>query len=57
MTSSVLSVPSTNPVPVIPPYATMLGFTRYVTRTGPAKATFVGAVGVGIAHHRDAVQR
>src|SRR4051812_50186550 len=31
-------------VPVIPPYATMLGFTRYVTRTGPAKATFVGGL-------------
>src|SRR3954462_13782760 len=29
---------------VIPPYATMLGFTRYVTRTGPAKATFVGGL-------------
>ena len=28
----------------IPPYATMLGFTRYVTRTGPAKATFVGGL-------------
>src|SRR3954453_12345883 len=33
-----------DPVPVIPPYATMLGFTRYVTRTGPAKATFVGGL-------------
>jgi hypothetical protein len=32
------------PVPVIPPYATMLGFTRYVARTGPAKATFVGGL-------------
>jgi hypothetical protein len=31
-------------VPVIPPYATMLGFTRYVARTGPAKATFVGGL-------------
>ncbi|WP_063643280.1 hypothetical protein [Actinoplanes sp. N902-109] len=30
--------------PVIPPYATMLGFTRYVARTGPAKATFVGGL-------------
>ena len=29
---------------VIPPYATMLGFTRYVARTGPAKATFVGGL-------------
>ncbi len=28
----------------IPPYATMLGFTRYVARTGPAKATFVGGL-------------
>jgi hypothetical protein len=35
---------STSPVPVIPPYATLLGFTRYVTRTGPAKATFVGGL-------------
>src|SRR3954453_12085063 len=33
-----------DPVPVIPPYATMLGFTRYVARTGPAKATFVGGL-------------
>lgn len=44
MTAPVRTVPSTNPVPVIPPYATMLGFTRYVTRTGPAKATFVGGL-------------
>jgi hypothetical protein len=28
----------------LPPYATMLGFTRYVVRTGPAKATFVGGL-------------
>jgi hypothetical protein len=35
---------STTPTPVIPPYATMLGFTRYVARTGPAKATFVGGL-------------
>ncbi len=34
----------TNSVPVIPPYATMLGFTRYVARRGPAKATFVGGL-------------
>ena len=27
-----------------PPYATLLGFTRYVDRTGPAKATFVGGL-------------
>jgi hypothetical protein len=26
------------------PYATLLGFTRYVGRTGPAKATFVGGL-------------
>jgi len=32
------------PVPVVTPYATMLGFTRYVARTGPAKATFVGGL-------------
>jgi hypothetical protein len=32
------------PMPVIPPYATMLGFTRYVARTGPSKATFVGGL-------------
>jgi hypothetical protein len=35
---------SSTPTPVIPPYATMLGFTRYVARTGPAKATFVGGL-------------
>src|SRR3954465_7393113 len=40
VTAPVLS----NPVPVIPPYATMLGFTRYVARRGPAKATFVGGL-------------
>ena len=37
----------TNPAgsgPGLPPYATMLGFTRYVARTGPAKATFVGGL-------------
>jgi hypothetical protein len=28
----------------LPPYATMLGFSRYVARTGPAKATFVGGL-------------
>ena len=26
------------------PYATLLGFTRYVDRTGPTKATFVGGL-------------
>jgi hypothetical protein len=40
VTAPVLS----DPVATIPPYATMLGFTRYVTRTGPAKATFVGGL-------------
>jgi hypothetical protein len=38
---TVSSLPSSAP---IPPYATMLGFTRYVARTGPAKATFVGGL-------------
>ena len=33
-----------NAQPMMPPYATMLGFTRYVARTGPAKATFVGGL-------------
>ena len=28
----------------LPPYATMLAFTRYVDRTGPAKAAFVGGL-------------
>jgi hypothetical protein len=42
--STLSSSTSSNPVAVIPPYATMLGFTRYVTRTGPAKATFVGGL-------------
>src|SRR5688572_31981133 len=28
----------------MPPYATMLAFTRYVARTGPAKAAFVGGL-------------
>jgi hypothetical protein len=50
VTTPVLSPPVTStqagsvPVPLIPPYATMLGFTRYVARTGPAKATFVGGL-------------
>ena len=35
---------SSVPPAAAPPYATMLGFTRYVTRTGPAKATFVGGL-------------
>ncbi|GAA3334854.1 hypothetical protein GCM10020358_00850 [Amorphoplanes nipponensis] len=35
---------SSTSTPIIPPYATMLGFTRYVARTGPAKATFVGGL-------------
>ncbi|MFG1675955.1 hypothetical protein [Micromonospora sp. NPDC049282] len=28
----------------VTPYATLLGFTRYVDRTGPTKATFVGGL-------------
>lgn len=39
-----MTISTTTPMPVIPPYATMLGFTRYVSRTGPAKATFVGGL-------------
>lgn len=39
-----MTISTTTPVPAIPPYATMLGFTRYVSRTGPAKATFVGGL-------------
>jgi hypothetical protein len=35
------TTPST-PAPT--PYATLLGFTRYVDRTGPAKANFVGSL-------------
>ena len=34
-----------NATPSTPmPYATLLGFTRYVDRTGPAKANFVGSL-------------
>lgn len=43
VTSTVNTV-STLPTPVVAPYATMLGFTRYCARTGPAKATFVGGL-------------
>ena len=43
MTMSSMPHP-TGTAPGLPPYATMLGFTRYVTRTGPAKATFVGGL-------------
>ena len=42
MTAPVATAPLT-----VPPYATMLGFTRYVSRTGPAKAAFVGGLGTG----------
>jgi hypothetical protein len=35
---------STAPTPAPLPYATLLAFTRYVDRTGPAKATFVGGL-------------
>jgi hypothetical protein len=38
------ALPSTTQPASLPPYATMLGFTRYVARTGPAKATFVGGL-------------
>lgn len=45
MTTPVMSASAeSSPPPVLPPYATMLGFTRYVARTGPAKATFVGGL-------------
>ncbi|MFI5491652.1 hypothetical protein [Actinoplanes sp. NPDC051859] len=45
MTTTLVTTPVlSNSVPTIPPYATMLGFTRYVARTGPAKATFVGGL-------------
>ena len=45
MTTPVMSASAeSTPMPVLPPYATMLGFTRYVARTGPAKATFVGGL-------------
>ena len=46
MTTPVMSASaeSATPTAVLPPYATMLGFTRYVARTGPAKATFVGGL-------------
>jgi hypothetical protein len=32
------------PASTLLPYATLLGFTRYVDRTGPAKASFVGGL-------------
>ncbi len=32
------------PGPASAPYATLLTFSRYVGRTGPAKATFVGTL-------------
>jgi hypothetical protein len=34
---------TTDPAPALP-YATLLAFTRYVNRTGPAKASFVGGL-------------
>ena len=40
--SSAAASPTATPTPL--PYATLLGFTRYVDRTGPAKATFVGGL-------------
>lgn len=42
--ASAMSGPVPSPTTTSPPYATMLGFTRYVARTGPAKATFVGGL-------------
>lgn len=42
MTAPISSAPTPAPAPL--PYATLLGFTRYVDRTGPAKATFVGGL-------------
>lgn|GEM_PF-1077512 len=41
-TASTPTAAPTNPAPV--PYATLLGFTRYVGQSGPAKATFVGGL-------------
>lgn len=43
-TPTAASHPSTAPAAAPPPYATLLAFTRYVDRTGPAKATFVGGL-------------
>ncbi|MEN3611043.1 hypothetical protein AAH979_15985 [Plantactinospora sp. ZYX-F-223] len=40
MPESVATAPTAAPLP----YATLLAFTRYVDRTGPAKATFVGGL-------------
>ena len=36
-----MTAPASTP---LTPYATLLGFTRYVDRTGPTKATFVGGL-------------
>lgn len=46
MTTPTAPGPATSPPPqaIALPYATLLGFTRYVARTGPAKATFVGGL-------------
>ncbi|GAB3141462.1 hypothetical protein GCM10027290_14240 [Micromonospora sonneratiae] len=44
MTATTSAAP-TSPAAAAPlPYATLLGFTRYVDRTGPAKASFVGGL-------------
>lgn len=43
MTAPVPAAP-TSPTAAPLPYATLLGFTRYVDRTGPAKANFVGGL-------------
>ncbi len=42
MPEPVSTAPTPTPAPL--PYATLLAFTRYVDRTGPAKATFVGGL-------------
>ncbi|MEO3744588.1 hypothetical protein [Plantactinospora sp. B5E13] len=42
MQTSASTAPTPTPAPL--PYATLLAFTRYVDRTGPAKATFVGGL-------------
>lgn len=42
VTASTSTAAQPNPAPV--PYATLLGFTRYVGQSGPAKATFVGGL-------------
>ena len=45
-----MSTPHASSAHTSTPYVTLLGFTRYVGRTGPAKATFVG----GLRRQREA---